>query len=493
MKAQYDSYTYTSEVCRLKSQSIVECRVPGLEIVNVLATQAKAVAIACECLDGEVKYGGKLIVSIVYEDVQKKICRIERGAEFYHKADDGCVTPACFGQVVFHAENITTRREGTGLYVSVVVGAQIDVFGTKTREYLIGGENLVVKKKPAAMIKAFCVSGEVQTEDEFDTDYVGDILLHSERAILSSAVAKAGQIDISGEACVNFCVLKRDDSLCSYERFIPFALQIPCEEAFGNVGVGVRLTVDEITINAACDEERGVSQMNVDIVVKADCTVYVKEEILVTDDAFSLTHEITLKKEKSGGRYLTNCKRMVEHVGGDGVLLGGNTADGALVTAFAPHAEVTCRKTQSGGEIEGVLQADLLIKGEDGGYKRNLLSLPFLFPIGEIDDETEAEAVVSGVSIRKKADGGIAAEGTLKLFVKTYRQIAEEYVCQAEEGEEYPKTNAAFQIFAPREGEDLWQVAKRLKKRTEEVEKCNPDLRFPIQKGEKIFIYTQCD
>lgn len=493
MKAQYDTYTYTSELCRLKSQSIVECRLPGSEIVSVLTTQAKAVALTCECADGEVKYSGKLILSIVYEDLEKKVCRIERGAEFYHKAEDGLVTPACFAKACFCAENITTRREGTGLYVSIVIGAEIDVFGTRTREFLIGGEDLVVKKKAISMVKTFCVSGEVETEDEFDTDYVGDILLHSERAVLSSVTAKAGQIDISGEVCLNFCVLKRDDNLCAYERFIPFALQIPCEEAFGNVGVNARCIVSDVNINAACDEERGVSRINVSIVVSADCTVYVKEEILAVEDAFSLVREISLEKQKSGGRYLTNCKRVVEQVGGDTALANGNSADGTLIVAFAPQAEISCRKTENGGELEGVLQAELLIKGEDGGYKKNALSLPFLLPIGDVGDEAEAEALVSGLSVRKKADGGVAAEATLKLCVKTYKKIEEEYVCQIEDGEEYPSETAAFQIFAPREGEDLWQVAKRLRKRTEDVEKCNPDLRFPIKKGEKIFIYTQCE
>ena len=493
MKAQYDTYTYTSELCRLKSQSIVECRLPGSEIVSVLATQAKAIALTCECADGEVKYSGKLILSIVYEDLEKKICRIERGAEFYHKAEDSAITPACFAKAVYCAENITTRREGTGLYVSVVVGAEIDVFGSRTREFLIGGENLVVKKKAVSMVKTFCVDGEVETEDEFDTDYVGDILLHSERAVLSSVTAKAGQIDINGEVCLNFSVLKRDDTLCAYERFIPFALQIPCEEAFGNVGVNAKCLVSEITMNASCDEERGLSKVTVALVVKADCVVYVKEEILVVDDAFSLTHEIAIKKQKSGGRYLTNCKRMVEQVGGDAALSVPGMTDGALIVAFAPQAEATCKKTENGGEVEGVLQADVLMKTDDGGYKKNVLSLPFLFPIGEMGDEADVDVLISGLSVRRKSDGGVMADATLKLCVKSYKHLQEEYVCQADALEEYSTEQVAFQIFAPREGEDLWQVAKRLKKKTEDVEKCNPDLRFPIKKGEKIFIYTQCE
>ena len=89
VKAQYDTYRYTGEICRLQSQSIVECRLPGSEIGTILAVQAHAVPTECVCADGEVRYSGKLLLCIVYEDGNKKICRAERGAEFFHKTISG--------------------------------------------------------------------------------------------------------------------------------------------------------------------------------------------------------------------------------------------------------------------------------------------------------------------------------------------------------------------------------------------------------------------
>ena len=62
MKPQYETYRYVGEICRLKSQSIVECRLPGTEISGVLALQATAVPTECGCTDGEVHYGGKVAV-----------------------------------------------------------------------------------------------------------------------------------------------------------------------------------------------------------------------------------------------------------------------------------------------------------------------------------------------------------------------------------------------------------------------------------------------
>ena len=54
MKPQYETYRDVGEICRLKSQSIVECRLPGSEISSILAVQAKAVPTECVCADGQV-------------------------------------------------------------------------------------------------------------------------------------------------------------------------------------------------------------------------------------------------------------------------------------------------------------------------------------------------------------------------------------------------------------------------------------------------------
>ena len=166
IQPQFETYRYTGEVCRLQSQSMVECRLPGSEIGSILSVQATAVPTECICVDGEVRYGGKLLLCVVYEDGNRKICRVERGAEFLHKAEGGCVTPACFAKTAFHIQNVTHRREGSGLYISVVIGANVNVYGSKQIEYLIGGENVIVDTDNISVCKTVCVSGETEGEDE---------------------------------------------------------------------------------------------------------------------------------------------------------------------------------------------------------------------------------------------------------------------------------------------------------------------------------------
>ena len=77
------------------------------------------------------------------------------------------------------------------------------------------------------------------------------------------------------------------------------------------------------------------------------------------------------------------------------------------------------------------------------------------------------------------------------MVVKTYDGFAAEYVCEALEGEAYVESDCGVSVFLPKAGEDLWQVSKRLKRTPEELEKSNPDLKFPVEKGERILVYRK--
>ena len=491
IQPQFETYRYTGEIDCLHSQSMVECRLPGSEIGSILAVQASAVPTECVCADGEVRYGGKLLLCVVYEDGDKKICRVERGAEFFHKAEGSAVTPACFAKVAFNVENVTHRREGSGLYVSVVIGACANVYGGKQIEYLSGGENLVALPTEMKVCKTVCVSGEVEAEDEFETDYVGDILLHSENAVVTHVGVGAGELRVEGELALNVCVLKSDESVCSYERLLPFTLEIPCEEAFGNVKASARVCVKSATLTAGVDEEKGKSKIVFSYALCADCFLSQTEGVSVAGDAFSPLAKIRLIKEKGEGRYLTNTVKCVERISGVAAISALPEGDYALEAAVLPRAEIVCKKTERGVEAEGAALAEVILRGIDGGRKTCSLSLPFVFPVDIEGEFFEAECIVCGLNVRRKNGGETEAEATVKLCVKSYEKCVWEYIRETEEGEAVEESDAALSIFLPEAGETLWEVAKRLSCLPEELERSNPDLTFPVKEGERIFVYRR--
>ena len=486
-----ETYRFIGEVGRLKGQSMVECRLPGSEISSVLAVEAKAVANESVCADGEVKYGGKVVLTVVYEDGEKKVCRAERGIEFFHKAEGKEVTPACFAKTALCAENIAWRREGSGLYFSIIVGAEILVYGGKQMEYLLGGDGMICKTAPITIHKSVCVTAETEGEDEFDSDYVGDVLLHSERAIVYRAEAKNGQIEVEGEIAVNICVLTADEKVCSYERLTPFRAQVPCDEGFGDVTASARAQVKSAHLSVGADEEKGKSRIVFSYALAVDCFAYIKEEIEVLQDGYCVAAPLTVKKGNGGGRYLMNTQKHVERLSGVAALSPAVEGEILLQAAVLPRAEITCKKTEKGFEAEGVAQAEIIFASADGSKRRAALSLPFSFPVDGEGDFVETEVLLCALNVRRKRSGEMEVDGVLKLCLHSYQSVEWEYISEMVEGEAYPIEESGFSVFLPGAGADLWTVAKRLRCTPEALEKSNPDLKFPLGEKDKIYVYRQ--
>lgn len=491
VKPQYETYRYTGEVAKLHSQSMVECRLSGSEIGGILAMRATAVTTDCTCVDGEVRYKGKAVLCIVYEDVDGKVCRAERGVEFFHKAECKDVTPACFAKTVLDVVNITHRREGSGLYITLVVDADTDVYGSKQIEYLIGGEDVVCKTQNVTLCKTVCVSGETEGEDEFETEYASDILLHGENVVVTKAEASGGQLEIEGEIVLGVCALNSSGGVCSYERIVPFAMQIPCEEAFGEVNVSSRVCVKSATLTAGLDEDKGISKMLFSYTLCANCYLSRLEELTVAQDAFCVEYETQLQKACDTGRYLTKTSKHTQRVEGSAVFIGENNAEFILEAGMLPRVETACRHVENGVQVEGVITADVIVKNAENNRKNAVLSLPFSFVVDTDGEEVEADAVVCGFSAKRKAGGETEAEATLKLCLRSYNKQAWEYVKEYTVGEQKPKCDAAVSVFMTRAGENLWQVAKRLSATPEALQSANPELTFPVEAGRRIFVYRQ--
>lgn len=488
IKPQYDTYRYTSELCKIQSQSIVECRLPSGEISSVVTVYARAVPEETSCLDGEVKYSGKLYLTVVYKDLDGKICRAERGAEFFHKAQDERITPACFAKTVFETDGVKTRREGSGFYISVVVSAKIALYGSAQMEYLVGGDGLVVKKSTAEVVKTVCVSGETEEEDAFETDGIADVLLHSECANIAQAYLSSGKVTVIGEILSSLCLLK-GEKVVAYERQIPFTVELPVDEWMEKSPVRAKTEIKSAQITVTTDEEKNKSKASVSLVLYTECLLYKKEEVGVCDDVFSPACNLLVKKEKVGGRYLTNAQRFSERVGGTASMSVAFDGEFTLQSVIRSKVEITCKRVATGFEAEGYIEAETAIECAEG-IKNAVVTLPFVFPMQADDGELELDAVVYGLSVRRNGEL-IEADATLKVTANEYQSQDYEYVNGVEEGEKYPETTSAISIYIPTEGDGLWEIAKKLKRTPEDVQKSNPTLEFPVKKGERLFIYRQ--
>lgn len=199
----------------LSAQTAVECRFGG-EVESVLAAHASVVLTSVEVENGEVRYAGRVHFIIVYEDAEKHVCRSEKGVEFSARVQDERCYPALTARAFLNVENVSARREGASVYVTALLGGEIVLYGEQTFEYLTGGD-LVLRREPVTVLTAHLCGGSAEADDEFETEFIGDILLHSETVYLSEVSCETGVLRAEGEINLGVLALKGENALVSFE------------------------------------------------------------------------------------------------------------------------------------------------------------------------------------------------------------------------------------------------------------------------------------
>ncbi len=485
MKIQTQTFRSFGKKKEISAQTAVECRFGG-EVETVLTSHAHAVLTGADAGNGEVRYYGKAHFSIVYEDAEKHICRAEKGVEFAATAKDGSIYPALTARATVAVENVSVRREGASVYVAALLGADISLYGEESFDYLAGGD-LVMKRETVKAVTAHLCGGASEVEDEFETDILGDILQHCETAAVTDVVCETGLVRAEGEINLGVLALKQDGGLVSFERLVPFRVEIPCDQASAGGNAEVKVSVADASIHS--EEEDGKCNIYARFTLSADGCVYEEAALDGAVDAFSTECEAVLGYFDGTFTGVGEYRRVTERVGGKAILAGSINFSDTLEAVTLQRSEAEIVKTESGTKAEGVANAVLLVKSGEGEYRAVEISLPFSVAVEAAD--AEAEVMVCGMSARQKQEGEIDAEATVKVLLKEKKTYTVHLVAGAEEGEKIAESNSAISVYIPKAGDGLWELAKRLKKSPEDVEKSNPGVEFPVKEGQRVIIYRK--
>ncbi len=488
MNLETETFRGYGKVGGTSAQTAVECRFGG-EAETVLAAHANAVLLSAEAGSGEVKYAGRVHFLIVYEDADKKICRAEKGVEFSAKVQCDKSAPAHTAKVKLTTENVSVRREGASVYLTALLGADVVLYGDSTLEYLTGGD-LICRRETVPMLTAHLCGGTAEADDEFETDFIGDILLHSETVHLSGIACETGTVVAEGEINLGVLALKGENALVSFERLVPFRIEIPCEQASAGTDGEARVTVTNVAIHADADEEQGKCRISAELTLAAEACVYEETSVDCVTDAFSADHAVKLAFSEGECGGAGEMSAVTERVSGRAALSSAVDFSDVFQAIALQRAEANLVRGEEGTRVEGVAMATLLVLGADGSHRGVELSLPFSVSV-PAEGECAVSVLCCGVSARQRQEGEVDAEATLKIVLQPQKKIFFKVVVAAEEGDPLPVCDSAVSVYLPHAGDGLWELSKSLKKPPEEVSANNPDIEFPIKEGQRVVIYRK--
>ncbi|MGN0822674.1 MAG: DUF3794 domain-containing protein, partial [Candidatus Gallimonas sp.] len=326
--------------------------------------------------------------------------------------------------------------------------------------------------------------------DEFETELVGDVLMHAETVAVTDATCSAGVLRAEGEVSLNVLALKGENALVSFERLVPFTAELACEGAETGNRADVRVSVERAVLRAEPDEERGNCKIFAELTLNIDGCVY--EEVVLdgVTDAFSPDCRVKLTYGGGEARGAGDVIRATERVAGRAALSGEVNFSDTLQAVTLQRAEANLVLDGEGKRVEGVAMATLLVLGADGSHRGVEMSLPFSVPV-QTEGDCRVSVLACGTSARQRQEGEIDAEATLRLCLTEERKLSVRLVSAAEEGEKIERSQSAVSVYVPRAGDGLWELSKSLGKPPEEVSASNPDLEFPIREGQRVVVYRK--
>lgn len=474
---------------QINSQSVVECRFPqSSEISEVIAVYPQVSVVSCEPSSGRVNYSGKLILTIVYCDEEGKLCRMQKGAEFSHFADDDCLAPAQNCVCALSCAKTNVKREGSSFVIAAIISADISVYARADRTYISDAEGAFVKKESVTLSSTVNFSGETEVEDDFEADSVVDVLIPCAKAVVQSCVCGTGEVEASGEIYLSLFAMRQSTPVC-FERVIPFKCSVPCDDASVGCRAAARAEISDLNVTANVNEDRGRCDISFVCSLTLSGRFADERSFEVAVDAFSDTHDLSLASTEECAERCVDIKVYSERVSGLAATKSKLTYDCKFLAAALPQAE--CSFNAETGCVEGAVNT-VLVYEQNGEIKSTDVNLPFsvvLNGVAEAGQTVCEDVAVCGVSVRLKAEGEAEAEAVLKISATVCEERRVKYLTGIEEGAETEVNDCAVSVFLPAAGDGLWDIAKKLKKAPEDVSACNGELSFPLTGKERILVY----
>lgn len=483
LSTQSASGAYSRRVAVIKSQSIVEIRFSGREAGEIIAVYPQVGLTSCEVGSGRVTYGGRLICTVVYADEDGKLCRVQKGAEFSHFADDDALAPAFTPLCALSCERTQVKRDGSSYVVAAVIGAEISVYSAVERSVITAADGAVTLTESKKMYSAVPFSGESEIEDDFDCN-ADDVLIPAAEAIITDCNVRAGVAQINGEIYLSLLAMRDGKPVC-FDRIVPFKSEIACEEALLARKAVCRAAIKEINVEAKVDEEKGKCGVGAVIALAFTGSYYDEEEMQLVSDAFSADSSLNLAFSEETANPCEDIKVFSERISGQCATKAKLDFTCALLAAALPRAEFA--RTERG--LEGSINATLLYE-QNGETRSTEVNLPFAVDlIGLSGKSGEISVAVCGVNIRQRSEGECEAEAVLKISVADCTEVCVRYVTEITEAEKLETNDSAISVYIPAAGDDLWSTAKNLRQSPDAIKSANPDLTFPLTGNERILVY----
>lgn len=493
----FENITLTEKIGAFTERIKVECKtnLSTESIKKIIFLSATPYLSNTECIDGGVKFMGKVHFFVCFEQEDGEVKKHECYSDFEGIIKTNSSMENCRAKVELKNDKTEANLSGITLSLICNIEAKATLKEKKDFPFVCGGEGMFCDSKEETRLRSL---GEKSTvypiEEEFELPYcVKEVLSQKAVATVSSCMCGVGTIIVDGEVNISQILLqsgeKRD--IIKETRVIPFRAEIECDDAMPANLATAYLTEKSFRTDVTVDEEQNKSVVSCSVLLTLSGEAFALEEIQVVKDAFSLSNELELLREKTplekNKEQKIICERVVVKTEFEELPVGA-------VFCFITNEKaeiVSTKRVEDGLLITGTLSATAIFKDTENLLFARKMETPFEtnIPINDCCYELNATIKKAEHKVLSLSTGELVAEICFDVVLTDCSELllVKEIKC----GLEKPVVDCALSVYIPMQGETLFPLAKRLNVNPTELILTNKELQFPLSGDERIVVYRQ--
>lgn len=474
-------------------------------IKKILCVNAKSYIDSMEILNGEANFGATVVFDVMYLNENNEPMMMSEKAQVSGKIEDNTLNSMM--QPLYKVEVVDTSIENassTDVKVNATIEVCLDaIVSEEVEPFVPTDENVLVKKE----LKKFLTvqdagKATITIQDDFDLKQdVSKVLLKSTKLCVKEITSGTGYFTVEGTVYAKFLAEIVDAENRSYKEFeetVPFKEEVDAEKITKDAVIKAvcNIKYDDVMYEIVGDENsRHTLKLSVPVIVRY--VAFVQSEAEMPIDAYCTTHKTNIVSDSY--RYGI-METTFERKDVDGTVeIGENDARINKIYACCCENVNLTNSYESDDEVkvEGVLTVNAIYEADDeeGSTQSVQVEVPFSesVKVGTLmkDCKVFVCAEVCSIDLKVKKGKDIDVSAVVEFVVETFSEVADDYIKEVMLTEELSSNPYSLQIYMAKEGATLWEIAKHLYVKEDDIVKQNPNLVFPLEKTESIVYFKQ--
>ncbi len=465
------------------------------EIVKVLSVSSEASILHNELLDREGHFAGKLTTKVVFLDAQNECHSIEGETEFTAKSASDLISATSFGCAKVNVDS--TDIESVSSHEIIVSNAliiKLKLINKESTELVTNGSEDVLVEKEAMILPSITCEDKQIFEVEFELSQKlknEKILSHKVSSVVKNIKTIHNGFCINGQvfASVLACGSEPNDTKVIFDN-ADFNEEIVCSEVNESSKIDANLSI----LNSSVYENEG--NIRIKLSVLACYNVNNTTELMVAKDAFSLTHETNLNISSQSVSRFFGMINASEEISGNAMVGSDNYEIRKVVGSMPKNLTIANKYVQNERLfIEGIASFTSVYVGVEDDVNSVDIELPFSFNVNangvNNDDVIFVNVIAGDVSSKLRKSNEIEISASLLITASVYKDETIAFVSDVEIREEKPECENALTLYIVKQGETLFDIAKKLSVTVDQIMEQNEGVTNALEEGMQIIIYKQ--